>query len=299
MDKKNGSDFLVVLTKQCARPPWGLEHHYTDGQKTRNPGYGDINLQRKCSETLEDFSPRTKARNSRRVVHLPEGGGFSMNIGPYCHYATRNGVSAVFSGEIGSWPGIDVMKMSHDAFVRGEEEGSMRDDATFLLDFYDTFKDFVASDVTDIALSSLAKIDGRFAFVIYDGDQKRVLAARDRQGAQDMHWGVTDDGRFMFGSEDIDLRECNPTATPFPAGTLYASEGESIAMSPGDKGWVMAGEEWPGQLLSFVRRTRPPMPTAVNAWRDVKAIPRVTSKGMLCGAVYRVASEQQLAPEIF
>lgn len=48
------------------------------------------------------------------------------------------------------------------AFVRGEEEGSMRDDATFLLDFYDTFKDFVASDVTDIALSSLAKIDGRF-----------------------------------------------------------------------------------------------------------------------------------------
>ncbi len=32
----------------------------------------------------------------------------------------------------------------------------------------------------------------------------------------------------------------------------------------------MAGEEWPGQLLSFVRRTRPPMPTAVNAWRDVK-----------------------------
>ena len=48
------------------------------------------------------------------------------------------------------------------AFVRGEEEGSMRDDATFLLDFYDTFKDFVANDVTDIALSSLAKIDGRF-----------------------------------------------------------------------------------------------------------------------------------------
>ncbi len=47
-------------------------------------------------------------------MHLPEGGGFSMNIGPYCHYATRNGVSAVFSGEIGSWPGIDVMKMSHD-----------------------------------------------------------------------------------------------------------------------------------------------------------------------------------------
>ncbi len=63
----------------------------------------------------------------------------------------------------------------------------------------------------------------RAAFVIYDGDQKRVLVARDRQGAQDMHWGVTDDGRFMFGSEDIDLRECNPTATPFPAGVVSSS----------------------------------------------------------------------------
>lgn len=56
------------------------------------------------------------------------------------------------------------------------------------------------------------------AFVIYDSDQKRVLAARDRNGVQDMQWGVSDDGRFMFGSQDIDLKECNPTATPFPAG---------------------------------------------------------------------------------
>ena len=48
------------------------------------------------------------------------------------------------------------------AFMRGDGEDTMRDDAAFLLDFYDTFKDFVASDVTDIALSSLAKIEGRF-----------------------------------------------------------------------------------------------------------------------------------------
>ncbi len=61
------------------------------------------------------------------------------------------------------------------------------------------------------------------AFVIYDGDQKRVLAARDSDGAQDMHWGVTDDGRFMFGSEVVGLKDCNPTATPFPAGIFHLS----------------------------------------------------------------------------
>ena len=54
--------------------------------------------------------------------------------------------------------------------------------------------------------------------MIYDGDQKRVLAARDAAGSQPLHWGVTDDGRFMFGSAADDLVDCNPTATPFPAG---------------------------------------------------------------------------------
>lgn len=38
----------------------------------------------------------------------------------------------------------------------------MHNDATWLLDFYDTFKDFVAQDVTDTALSSLAQVVGRF-----------------------------------------------------------------------------------------------------------------------------------------
>ena len=48
------------------------------------------------------------------------------------------------------------------AFVRGEGEGALHDDATWLLDFYETFKDFVAADVTETALTSLAKVDGRF-----------------------------------------------------------------------------------------------------------------------------------------
>ena len=56
------------------------------------------------------------------------------------------------------------------------------------------------------------------AWVIYDGDQRRVLAARDAEGSAAMHWGTTEDGRFMFGSDPIDLTDCNPTATPFPAG---------------------------------------------------------------------------------
>lgn len=46
--------------------------------------------------------------------------------------------------------------------MRGEGEGALHDDATWLLDFYETFKDFVAQDVTETALSSLARVGGRF-----------------------------------------------------------------------------------------------------------------------------------------
>lgn len=39
--------------------------------------------------------------------------------------------------------------------------------------------------------------------------------------------------------------------------------------SPGDHGWVIAGEIWPGQVLSFLRD-----PINASRWRDVKARPR-------------------------
>ncbi len=48
------------------------------------------------------------------------------------------------------------------AFVRGDDEDTVHDDATWLLDFYDTFKDFVGNDVLDLALNSLANVEGRF-----------------------------------------------------------------------------------------------------------------------------------------
>ena len=64
----------------------------------------------------------------------------------------------------------------------------------------------------------------RTAFVMYDKNQRRLLAARDAQGAQDLFWGAAPDGRLLFGSDPMDLVCCNPTATPFPAGVWASSQ---------------------------------------------------------------------------
>ncbi|KAK9832751.1 hypothetical protein WJX81_008373 [Elliptochloris bilobata] len=285
-----GYHVLAVFSGTTARPPVGLESPLAAASHRGN-SFFDVDhkeLERKVSETLDDA--HYAAKPNRKVVRSADGeNGFSMEVGPYVSYANRNGVSAVFSGEISSWPGVDMVQVTHDAFVRGENEGANHNDAAWLLDFYSTFADDIDADCTDHALSALSQVDGRFAFIVYDELQRRVWAARDRAGAQPLYWGASPDGRFMLGSDPIDLAACDPTPTAFPAGTLYASEGRQRVCSPGERGWVIAGETWPGQLLSFLRD-----PINTSRWRDVKAIPRLTSQGSMCGAVYRVASERAI-----
>ncbi len=63
-------------------------------------------------------------------------------------------------------------------------------------------------------------------------------------------------------------------------------------MLAGDKGWVIAQDDWPGQLLSFLKDKDK---DGSARWRSVRAIPRITSKGVLCGAVYKVASMSDMS----
>jgi len=55
------------------------------------------------------------ASAQRKVVRSADGANaFSMEVGPYVSYASRDGVSAVFSGEVSSWPGVDMVQVTHD-----------------------------------------------------------------------------------------------------------------------------------------------------------------------------------------
>lgn len=142
---------------------------------------------------------------------------------------------------------------------------------------------------------------------------------------QPHHATAAEDSRLVFGTDLNKLEGCVPSATPFPAGTLYASHDATLCHSPGapagaacrragaeaprilaacprpnqrpparphcppagTRGWVIKGEHpLPGDLLSFVRRSSP---TATHHWRGVKAVPRMDAEGCVPRAAGRLA----------
>jgi hypothetical protein len=150
--------------------------------------------------------------------------------------------------------------------------------------------DDAAEDATWRAkAAALTSLSGGFAFIIHDAARNTVLAARDAAGAAPLFWAAAPDGALLFASSlRSGVAAGTPSATEFPKGCLFLSSGGvHPAESPGPRGFTMAGGRAcasPGALRSFAR------PTAA-----VRAIPRISSRGVLCGAVFRVASGADLA----
>jgi len=51
------------------------------------------------------------------------------------------------------------------------------------------------------------KLNGMFAFVLFDKNTKQMFAARDRLGIKPLHWARTSDGQIIFASEIKALKE--------------------------------------------------------------------------------------------
>jgi len=281
--------YFVVFDWDTARAPHGLESEKS--LRTHHTGI-KTDLERRTSEELcQEAIREAKALHKDADVTTKElgfGNGFAFQHGVYCSYSSKEGKHVLFSGEVSKWPGLDLVKETHDAYLRDQEKESHTiNESAWLLSFYLGLCECANLD-HDAVLDCFSNIEGRFAFVIFDERSKRVLASRDANGDEPLYWGVTETGQLLFGTSPDDFEHCEPSATLFPSGTVYLSQGDTVAEHPGDKGWVILGSQWPGQLLSFV-------PDAQHKWRHVKEIPRVTSKGILCGSVYRIASDKDLS----
>ena len=44
--------------------------------------------------------------------------GLADEEGPYCHFGTRDEVSALLTGEVSEWPGTNVVAAAHDGVLQ-------------------------------------------------------------------------------------------------------------------------------------------------------------------------------------
>ncbi|XP_072981055.1 stem-specific protein TSJT1-like [Typha angustifolia] len=100
-------------------------------------------------------------------------------------------------------------------------------------------------------------LSGSFSFVVYDNRSGAVFAALSSDGAMPLYWGIGADGSVVICDErDVVKGGCGKSYAPFPPGCMFHSE---------------------GGLKSFEH----PM-------NKMKAMPRVDSEGVMCGANFKV-----------
>ncbi|XP_010448133.1 PREDICTED: stem-specific protein TSJT1 [Camelina sativa] len=126
-------------------------------------------------------------------------------------------------------------------------------EAMFVIEAYRTLRDRGPYPADQV----VKDLDGSFAFVVYDSKAGSVFTAQGSDGGVKLYWGIAADGSVVI-SDDLDVIKegCAKSFAPFPTGCMFHSD---------------------GGLMSFEH----PM-------NKIKAMPRVDSEGVLCGANFKV-----------
>ncbi|KAI4985519.1 hypothetical protein ZWY2020_018149 [Hordeum vulgare] len=100
-------------------------------------------------------------------------------------------------------------------------------------------------------------LNGKFAFVLYDRSTSSVFMAADADGGVPFYWGVDSEGHLVISDDDeIVKNACGKSFAPFPKGFFFTTS---------------------GGLQSYE-----------HPLNEVKPVPRVDSKGEVCGTTYTV-----------
>eukprot|EP00898_Chlorokybus_atmophyticus_P006419 jgi/Chlat1/6779/Chrsp50S06453 len=287
--------FMCVFDRDTCRAPTGLESP-RDGVPVENISMDEDRRNAESMERLRSIKDMAASRAegkppvNLKMMSLGLGNAVAIEQSSLLSSVLDGDIVAVLRGQVTAWPGMNAVTEAHDAFVRGESEDEVEShhmtDAQRLVRLYKYLMDLEHGH-RDLphAISHLSAVEGAFAFVLYDRIRRNVMVARDREGKENLYWGCSPDGTLMLADSWRTLNECNPSAVSFPAGCLFANEGCTFYECPGSMGWVMGGgHAWPGRLHSFAK-----------PGRTVQAVPRINSRGQLCGAVFRVASGPDIA----
>ncbi|KAM7500807.1 hypothetical protein LguiA_025221 [Lonicera macranthoides] len=126
-------------------------------------------------------------------------------------------------------------------------------EAMFVIEAYRTLRDRGPYPAHQV----LKDLDGNFGFLVYDTKAGSVFTALGSDGGVKLYWGIgPDDSVVISDNLEVIKASCAKSFAPFPTGCLYHSE---------------------GGLMSYEHPTN-----------KLKAMPRVDSEGVLCGANFKV-----------
>ncbi len=151
--------------------------------------------------------------DDHKVVHFPKGViGFHrlaiMDLSPQGSqpFKSTSENLAVCNGEIYNYPQLKLECKTHQFISHS--------DCEVLLPLYESF-----------GIDGLvAKLDGEFAFVIWDAKLEKLVAARDPMGIRPLFFGKTQEGTMAFASEMKALHDICVEINPFPPGHYYDGE---------------------------------------------------------------------------
>ncbi|KAI3441547.1 uncharacterized protein J3R85_002136 [Psidium guajava] len=126
-------------------------------------------------------------------------------------------------------------------------------EAQFVIEAYRTLRDRGPYPADQV----VKDLDGSFAFIVYDSKAGTVFTALGSDGGEKLYWGIAGDGSVVIcDDKEVIKAGCAKSYAPFPNGCMFHSE---------------------GGLMSFEH----PM-------NKMKAMPRVDSEGVMCGANFKV-----------
>ncbi|KAK7246528.1 hypothetical protein RIF29_41397 [Crotalaria pallida] len=138
-------------------------------------------------------------------------------------------------------------------------------EAMFIIEAYRTLRDRGPYPADQV----LKELEGSFGFVMYDNKDGTVFVASGSDGQIGLYWGIAADGSLAI-SDNMDLikASCAKSFAPFPTGCMFHSE---------------------HGLMSFEHPTK-----------KMKAMPRIDSEGVMCGANFNVDSQSrnQMMPRV-
>ncbi|TKY71681.1 Stem-specific protein TSJT1 [Spatholobus suberectus] len=128
-------------------------------------------------------------------------------------------------------------------------------EAMFIIEAYRTLRDRGPYPADQV----LKELEGSFGFVLYDNKDE----TQGSNGQIGLYWGIAADGSVVI-SENLELikASCAKSFAPFPTGCMFHSE---------------------HGLMSFEHPTK-----------KMKAMPRIDSEGVMCGANFNVDSQSKI-----